>query len=120
MSKIFIVEDHAIIRQGYMLLIHRAPDLEVCGEATTAEEALAQIAVCHPALVIADMSLPGLSGDEFVKALRLQYPQVKILVVSGHADESFAEGILAMGADGYLVKERAPQTLIDTIYQILS
>jgi len=119
-GKIFIVEDHAVIRRGYSSLIKRRPDLEVCGEAISGEEALDAIPACRPDLVLIDVSLPGMSGVDLVRRLKVIQPNLATLVVSGHEESHFSEGVLAAGAKGYIMKEQAPDVLIDAIYMVLS
>lgn len=120
MGKIFIVEDHAVIRRGYSSLIKRRPDLEVCGEAISGEDALNAIPGCGPDLVLIDVSLPGMSGVDLVRRLKVAQPNLATLVVSGHEESLFSEGVLAAGAKGYIMKEQAPDVLIDAIYIVLS
>ena len=120
MGKIFIVEDHAVIRRGYSSLIKRRPDLEVCGEAISGEDALNTIPDCGPDLVLIDVSLPGMSGVDLVRRLKVAQPNLATLVVSGHEESLFSEGVLAAGAKGYIMKEQAPDVLIDAIYIVLS
>ncbi|MBX3011450.1 MAG: response regulator transcription factor [Caldilineaceae bacterium] len=119
MAKVFIVEDHPIMRQSYLLVLKRAPELIVCGEAQSAEEALIHIPIATPDIVLVDFSLPGMNGLELVQILQQEHPQLPTVVISGHHEETFIEGILAAGATGYIVKEQMAQQLIDTIRQIL-
>lgn len=120
MGKIFIVEDHAMIRRGYISLIKRKLDLEICGEATSAEDALNLIPASAPDLVLVDVSLPGMSGVDLVRRLKLTQPELPTLVISGHEETLFVEGVLAAGARGYIMKEQVPDVLIAAIYQVLS
>jgi DNA-binding NarL/FixJ family response regulator len=118
-GKIFIVEDHAVIRRGYISLIKRKPDLEICGEATSGEDALNAIPACAPDLVLIDVSLPGMSGVDLVRRLKVAQPGLATLVISGHEESLFVEGVLAAGARGYIMKEQAPESLVKAIYQVL-
>jgi DNA-binding NarL/FixJ family response regulator len=120
MKRIYIVDDHAVMRQSYALLLQRHGALELCGEAASAEEALTQMSCVQPDLVLIDMSLPKMNGLELLGILRKQMPQLYVLMVSGHRDNVFIDGILAQGAHGYLPKELAPKQLIAAIEQILS
>ncbi|MCX6046765.1 MAG: response regulator transcription factor [Chloroflexi bacterium] len=120
MGKIFIVEDHAVIRRGYISLIKRKLDLEVCGEAASGEDALITIPICAPDLVLIDVSLPGMSGVDLVRHLKVTQPDLLMLVISGHEEALLVEGVLAAGARGYIMKEQAPEVLIDAIYAVLS
>lgn len=120
MSKIFIVEDHLLIRSGYIALIKRTHDLEVCGQAVSAEDALLQIPLCAPNIVIVDVSLPGMSGVELVRQLKREQPHLPTLVISGHEESIFVQGVLAAGAQGYIMKDQAPQMLVEAIYTVLA
>lgn len=120
MYNVFIIEDHPVIRQGYTLLLKRTEDLNICGEASSAEDGLAQIPTCAPDIVLVDFSLPGMNGLEFVRQLRAEQPELPAIVISGHKEEVFIESILAAGAASYIIKERAAQSLVETIRQILT
>ncbi len=117
--KVFIVEDHAAIRQGYTLLLTRTGNLRVCGEAASAEEALVKISELTPDIVLIDFSLPGMSGLELVQQLHQQQPNLPTVVISGHNENVFASSVVAAGAASYIVKEQAPARLVETIYQVL-
>lgn len=119
MYKVFIVEDHVAIRQSYILLLTRMGDFQVCGEATSAEEALTKIPEATPDIVLIDFSLPGMSGLDLVQQLQRQSPELPTVVISGHNENVFAHSVVAAGAASYLVKEEAPARLVETIYQIL-
>lgn len=120
MVKVFIVEDHPIMRQSYALVLKREPDITICGEAESAEEALLQIPISAPDIVLVDFSLPGMNGLEFVQKLQEEQPSLPTVVISGHREETFIEGVLAAGATRYIVKELAAQLLIDTIRQVVN
>ena len=105
MLKVFIVEDHPIVRQGYTLLIQREPGVELCGEATSGRQALEQIAKLTPDIVVVDISLEGeMDGVELAKALLAGNASLAILVVSGHDETIYAERLLEIGARGYIMK----------------
>jgi DNA-binding NarL/FixJ family response regulator len=118
-AKIFILEDHAVMRRGYRALINGEMDIEVCGEAETAPEALERIPAAAPDLVIADISLEGMSGIEFIKRLRAEQPGLDVLVVSMHEESLYAERALQAGASGYLMKKEAESRVIPAIRQVL-
>lgn len=118
--RIFIVDDHPIMRRGYASLIGREPDLEICGEAGSAVEALSTIGNCSPDLAIIDISLGGMNGLELIKQLQAQRPQLLILVVSMHDESLYAERVLAAGAKGYIMKSVVDRTVIDAIRRILT
>lgn len=118
-KRIFILEDHPIMRRGYRTLINGEPDIMVCGEAETAAEALEKIPTAAPDLVIADISLEGMNGIEFVKHLRAKQPGLDVLVVSMHDESLYAERALQAGAAGYLMKKEADGLAIRAIRQVL-
>lgn len=120
MKKIFLVEDHPLVRQGYTRLIGREADLEVCGEATSVQEALEKIPVAAPDLVIVDLSLQGSSGGmELVELLHARQPDLLLLVISGYEASVLADRALGAGARGYLAKHHAAEALVEAIRQVL-
>ena len=119
-SRIFILEDHPIMRRGYRTLINGEMDLEVCGEAETAAEAFENIPRTEPDLVIADISLDGMNGIEFIKRLHTQHPDMEVLVVSMHDESLYAERALHAGAAGYLMKNEAESHIIPAIRRVLN
>lgn len=120
MKKIFLVEDHPVVRQGYALLIRREADLDVCGEATSVAEALEKIPRASPDLVIVDLSLQGHTGGlELVTHLHERQPDLLLLVISGYEASLYADLVLDAGARGYLVKHQAADLLIEAVRRVL-
>lgn len=101
---IYIVDDHPFVREALTMLIEDERDLEVCGMAETAAEALNAIPEVNPDLVLVDGSLPGLSGIELIEQLLILKPHQRTLMLSGHAEPVYAEQALAAGAKGYILK----------------
>jgi len=120
-AKICVVDDHPVMRLGLSHLINADGDLEVCGEAGSASEAIevAQ-AIDDIDLFIIDVSLPDRSGLELLKELRTGNPEVKCLMISSHDEDIYAERTLRSGARGYVMKNRAPDQLINAIHQIVA
>jgi DNA-binding NarL/FixJ family response regulator len=118
-SRIFIVEDHQMMREAYQLLFEMEPDLEVCGSAATGEEALLALQTTETDLVLVDVSLPGISGIELVKLLQASYPHLPTLVISGHDEMVYADQALRAGASGYLDKKGVSHIMLDAIRQVL-
>ncbi|MEO0557479.1 MAG: response regulator transcription factor [Bacteroidota bacterium] len=117
-ARIFVVDDHPVTRKGYGFLIGEAPGLEVCGEAASAEEALAEIPDdCN--LLVTDVSMKGLSGVELVKSLQATRPDLPVLVVSMHDESLYAERVLKAGARGYLMKSEAGGLIVEAIRRVL-
>jgi DNA-binding NarL/FixJ family response regulator len=117
--KIFLVDDHPIVRQGLALFIEREPDLTVCGEAEDATSALQAIRESTPDFVILDISLDGRDGLELLKTLRAGHPNLPVLVLSMHDESVYAERSLRAGANGYIMKQEAADKVITAIRQIL-
>ena len=118
-SKIFIVDDHPIIRQGLGQLIENEKDLNVCGQAEDAYGALKAIGKLKPDLVIVDISLKHSNGLELIKNLKQDNPSTGVLVLSMHNESLYAERGLRAGANGYIMKEEAPEKIISAIRRIL-
>jgi len=118
-SAVFIVDDHPIVRQGLKLLINQEPDLTVCGEAENADAVLPAIRELKPAIAVIDLSLGHESGIELIKNIRLQHPDLPILVLSMHDESLYAERALRAGARGYIMKQEAPEKVIIAIRQVL-
>ncbi len=119
-TKVLIVDDHPIIRQGLSELINSEPDLIVCGHAEDAPEALEQIKESAPDMVIVDISLKETSGMELTKDIKAQYPNLPVLALSMHDEALYAERMLRAGAKGYIMKAEATENVITAIRKILS
>ncbi len=119
-TRILIVDDHAIVRRGLAQLLNGEHDLEVCAEAGTAPEAIRVAATAHPDLAIVDVSLRDESGLELIRDFRAQYPDMPVLVLSMHDERYYAQRALRTGAMGYIMKEEAPDTIIEAIRRVLS
>jgi DNA-binding NarL/FixJ family response regulator len=118
-KRILIVDDHPITRYGLTQLISHEPDLLVCGEAESAAQALAAINAARPDLVLADITMPGKSGLEFIKDLQAQHPGVAVLVMSMHDETIYAERVLRAGGRGYIMKNEGGERLLEAIHQVL-
>jgi len=118
--RIFIVDDHPIVRQGLAQLIDNEPDLVVSGQGEDAYESLRAIRQNKPTLVLVDVSLKDSDGIELLKELRAQDPDLPVLVLSMHDESLYAERALRAGARGYIMKQEAPQTLLQAIRKVLS
>jgi len=118
-NKIFLIDDHPIVRQGLALLINREVDLEVCGDAEGAPAALTALESAEPDLVIVDISLNGPDGLDLLKTIRLKDPHVPVLVLSMHDEATYAERSLRAGANGYIMKQEATDKVLIAIRRIL-
>lgn len=117
-KRIFILDDHPTVRQGVRRLIESQPDLEVCGEAESNDEALESLSTACADLAIVDLSLKDCSGIDFIKTARSRFPKLLTLVFSMHGDPSIIERVLKVGANGYVLKTESPDSLMEAIQQI--
>jgi DNA-binding NarL/FixJ family response regulator len=118
--KLFIVEDHPVVRAAYHRLIKREADLEIVGEADNGRDALDMIASTRPHLVLVDISLPGMSGISLITHLRTLHPDMSTMIISGHEEALYAKHALQAGAKGYLVKTGLAEVMIEAIHQVLN
>jgi len=116
--RILIVDDHPLLREGLRGVINRVPDLLVCGEAENAPQAMNAVQKLAPDLALVDITLPGKSGLELVKDLKVAHPQLAILAISMHDESLYAERVLRAGASGYITKQQPPEELIKAIRQV--
>lgn len=118
MIKVFIVDDHEIIRQGLKMILKEAPDLIVAGEAQDGTEAMRKIKNTEIDIVLLDMNMPGRSGIELIGDIKSLKPKIHILVLSIHPEDKFALRTLKAGASGYLCKDTALEELVIAIRKI--
>ena len=119
-TRVFILDDHPMMRQGLCQLIEAEPDLSVCGEAATAGNAFEAIAALKPDLVLADISLPDKNGLELIKDVQSITPGLRVLVISMHDESLYAERVLRAGGRGYTMKQEGGKKLMQAIRQVLS
>ena len=117
--RIFIVDDHSVVRHGLATLLARVPELRVSGEAASYEEALAGISAQPPDLAVIDITLKDRSGLDLIRELRAKLPDLKTLVLSMHDEMEYAERALRAGARGYVMKENADDVLVEAIRAVL-
>ncbi|MBP6037387.1 MAG: response regulator transcription factor [Azonexus sp.] len=115
---LLLVDDHAVVREGYRRLLERRSDLRIVGEAGDAAEGYRLYKECGPDVAILDLSLPDTGGIELIKRLIQRDPQARILAFSMHRDPLFATQALRAGALGYVTKSSSPDILIQAVYQV--
>ena len=115
MLRIFLVDDHMVVREGLKTLINAQPDMQVCGEAHDGLDAWEQVRDCAPDLVIMDISMPQMNGIQATAQIKQARPAVQVLVLSVHDDTSYLRQLLAVGASGYILKHTAADALIQAI-----
>lgn len=117
--KIFLVEDHHIMRRGLASLLTTEREAQIVGEAASGEEALALLQVGNlPDVVIMDISLPGMSGIEVTRALRTLYPEVKVLILSMYSNPTVLHQAMQAGASGYILKKSMVEELNTALDQL--
>jgi DNA-binding NarL/FixJ family response regulator len=119
-ARVLIVDDHPVVRQGIVRMIEQEPDMTVCGEAETPEDAMAAIAAEHPTIVLADLSLGNSPGLEMIRQIRASNPELPVLVLSMHDESIWAERVLRAGACGFVMKQEKPRVLIQRLRQALA
>ena len=119
-TRIFIVDDHPIVREGLSLMMNREPDMMVCGEAEEATRALQAITTAKPDFLIVDISLSGPDGLDLLKSIRSRYPSLPVLILSMHDESIYAERALRAGANGYIMKQEATERVLVAVRQILT
>jgi DNA-binding NarL/FixJ family response regulator len=112
---VLLVDDHAVVREGYRRLLERSQDIRVVGEAGNSADAYQLMCQCNPAVVVMDISLPDVSGIEAARRMLAREPGVRVLMFSMHEESIFAARALQAGARGYITKASAPEILIDAV-----
>lgn len=116
--RLFVVDDHAIVRAGVRMLLNAKDTLEVVGEAESAEEALERAPGLDPHIVLLDLSLPGMNGIEAVRVFKRRLPEVRFIALSMHEDPEYVQGFLEAGGSGYVPKSSLETQLVDAILAV--
>jgi DNA-binding NarL/FixJ family response regulator len=117
---VLLVDDHAVVREGYRRLLERCGDIVVIGEAADPQDAYALFCRLNPQIVVMDITLPGISGIESMRRMLLYRPSARVLIFSMHEDAIFARRALEGGAFGYVAKASAPNVLVEAINSVAS
>lgn len=116
--RIFVADDHPIVRRGIRDLLETETDLTMVGEATNGRDAVAAVGDCRPDVVLMDLVMPGLDGIEATRQIKTQWPDVKILVLTSFATDDKVFPAIKAGALGYLIKDTGPEELLKAIRQV--
>ncbi|MEQ1698135.1 MAG: response regulator transcription factor [Hyphomicrobiaceae bacterium] len=116
--RVMLVDDHAVVREGYRRLIEKQGDLEVVSEASDATAAYIQYKATSPDVVIMDISMPGRGGIEAIRQIRQWDPAARVLVFSMHANVTYALQAFRAGAKGYVTKSSAPELLVSAVRNV--
>jgi DNA-binding NarL/FixJ family response regulator len=117
--RILLVDDHAIVREGFAELINSHADLETCGQAGSAPEAMSEVEKLKPDMVVVDLSLQGGSGLDLIKNLKALHPFLRLLVLSMHDEALYGERALRAGALGYVMKREDSATFLQAVRDVL-
>lgn len=120
MIRVLIADDHAILRAGLKHMLSEYPDIAVAGEASNGHEALAKAQAEPWDVMLLDMTMPGKSGIELIKQLKLLLPKLPILILSMHKEDVYALRALKAGASGYLCKDNAEEQLVAALRKVAS
>jgi DNA-binding NarL/FixJ family response regulator len=115
MMRIVLAEDHKTVREGIKMLVNAQSDMEVVGEAGDGAAAIKSVREKRPDVIVMDISMPEMNGLKATRKLKSEFPDVKILTLTRHSDDSFLEQLIGAGASGYILKQSAPAELINAI-----
>lgn len=118
MLRILLADDHEIVREGIKLLINEQEDMQVVGEAANGEEAIEKTVELNPDIVVMDVSMPELNGMKATKKIKERFPGTKVLTLTRHSDDGYLQQLIQAGANGYILKQSAPNELINAIRKI--
>ncbi len=118
-SRVLLIDDHAILRQGLTQLINQEPDMMVCGEAEEAPKGFEAVGALKPDVAVVDISLRGGDGLELIKNIKASHPTLPVLVLSMHDESLYAERALRAGSLGYITKEEAAESVLAAIRKVL-
>lgn len=113
--RVLLADDHPVVRAGIRNLLERVVDIEVVGEASTGQEVLTLVEQVRPDVLLLDMELPDIKGTEVAQRLQASGSPVRILALSAYDDGVYIRELLELGAAGYLIKEEAPETIVDAV-----
>ncbi len=118
MIRIFIADDHPLIRKGLKEIFEEEDDMKIVGNASSANEALSEIDKSKPDVLVTDLSMPGRSGLDLINDLKRLFPKLPVLILTMHPEERFAVRALKTGAFGYLTKDTSPEELVKAVRKI--
>ena len=118
MIRVFIADDHPVVRAGIKQILAEAQDIELCGEADNGQEALDKLDRCKPHVLILDVAMPGRGGVETLKRVTDTNPEVAVIILSMYPEDQYALRLLKSGASGYLTKECASDQLVNAVRKV--
>lgn len=118
MIRVFIADDHPVVRTGIKQILAEAQDIELCGEAENGQETLDKLDRCKPHVLILDVAMPGRGGVETLKRVTDTNPEIAVIILSMYAEDQYALRLLKSGASGYLTKECASDQLVNAVRKV--
>lgn len=118
MIRLMIVDDHQLMRDGLVRLLSLEPNVEIVGTCCDGKEAVQQVGVLNPSLVLMDIRMPELSGIQATKQIKTEHPEVEIVLLTMHDEDDYVFEGIAAGASGYLLKDSSREELLSTIQQV--
>jgi DNA-binding NarL/FixJ family response regulator len=113
--KVILADDHPVVREGIRKLLEQSPEITIIGEASQGEEVLHLVEELTPDVLLLDMEMPGMGGDEVAQKVQESGLPVRILALSAHNDSHYIRGAMIHGASGYLLKEEVPSMILDAV-----
>lgn len=113
--KLVLADDHAVVRSGLRMLLQAQPDMEIVGEADSGAQALAQVQLLHPDIILMDIQMPGMNGIEATRQIKEVCGETAVLALTMHEDDQYFFEMLQAGASGYVPKRAAPDELVHAI-----
>jgi len=113
--RILVADDHPVVRDGIRLLLEKAGNVEIVGEAANGADALDLAGSAAPDVVLLDMELPDIEGTQVARQIQQHHPEIKVLALSAYSDPFYIKGVLESGAAGYLMKDEAPELILEAV-----
>jgi DNA-binding NarL/FixJ family response regulator len=113
--RVLLVDDHPVVRSGIRVLLEKASDIQIAGEANLGEEALRMVEQISADVLLLDMELPDIPGTQVAQQVKQNHPEIKILALSAHDDSTYVRQVLELGAAGYLMKDEAPEAIVEAV-----
>jgi DNA-binding NarL/FixJ family response regulator len=115
---VLLVDDHALVRRGFRLMLEDDPDIEVAAEASDGEEAVRLAGKLRPRVIVMDCALPGMDGMDATRRIRQQYPEIAVIMLTMHSEDTWVRRALEAGANGYILKSAVDLDLADAIKRV--
>jgi len=118
-TKVLLVDDHAVVRDGIRARFESLPDFEVVGEAVNGRDAIIKAGELHPDVVLMDISMPVMNGMDAARQIRNDYPDMKVIILTMHEHKEYIQGVIRCGAHGYIVKDVSSNEMINAIKTVI-